>query len=123
MLDSPHRILSFGEDADGELYITTLSGQVLKIAALPSAASAVVGGRVANSEGRGIGGVVLTMSGGNLTAPIIVRTNPFGYYRFSEVEVGQTYVVTPTAKNRRFAPSNRVFTALENVSDIDFSAK
>ncbi len=123
MLDSPHNISSFGEDADGELYITALSGQVLKINALPSAASAIVGGRVANSEGRGIGNVVLTMTGGNLSEPLIARTNPFGYYRFSEVAVGQTYVITPTAKNRRFAPSNRIFTPLENVSDIDFNTK
>lgn len=116
-------ISSFGEDSVKELYITALSGQVSKIVAAPSAAAAAVSGRVANSEGRGIGGVVLTLNGGNLNEPVIVRTNPFGYYRFSEVEVGQTYVLVPTAKNRRFTPSSLVVTPLENVSDADFTAK
>ena len=32
LLDTPHFINSFGEDKNGELYITTSSGQLLKIA-------------------------------------------------------------------------------------------
>ncbi len=69
----------------------------------PTAAGATVSGIVQNSAGRGISGAVisLTASQGGVRT---VRTNPFGYFRFDDVQTGTTYVANVTAKNYSFAP-------------------
>ncbi len=123
MLDTAINISSFGEDGAGELYVTALSGQLYKIVAAPTAASAAVSGRIVAANGRGVSGAVLELTGGNLTEPLAARTNPSGFYRFPAVAVGQNYIIKATAKNRDLEPSVRVFTLLEDLPDIDFTVK
>ncbi|MGI8640779.1 MAG: PQQ-dependent sugar dehydrogenase [Pyrinomonadaceae bacterium] len=122
LLDSPHNISSFGEDSAGELYITALSGQVLKIQAVPTAASVTISGRIATANGRGVSGAFIPFDGSGNSEPKTTRTNPFGFYRFSDVEVGQNYVITPSAKNYNFTPSSMVFTVFEDFTNLDFTA-
>jgi len=121
MLDTTNFISSFGEDAAGELYITTISGQVLKIAsAAPPVTLAVISGRVTNAQGQGIGTtVLLTLTGGNLTQPLFARATPAGYFRF-EAPTGQTYTITPVPDERTFTPVNRLVTPTENIFGVDF---
>jgi hypothetical protein len=45
-------------------------------------------------------------------------TNPFGYYRFSEVESGQVYIVSVVSKKYQFSP--QVITVNESLDGIDF---
>lgn len=90
---------------------------------VPTAAGANVGGQVKNANGRGIGNVVITLIGGNLTTPLITRTNPFGYYRFEGVQVGSTYVLSVSSKSYSFNPSTRVINMNDNVTDADFVAE
>ena len=123
MLDTSINISSFGEDGAGELYVTALSGTLYKIVAVPSAATAVISGRIVTANGRGIGGAVLELTGGNLAEPLTARTNPFGYYRFPAVEVGQNYFIKAAAKNRNFEPSTRIHTLLEDASNVNFTAR
>ena len=83
----------------------------------PTASGAIVSGRVTNNN-RGISGVIISLTdgqGNNRTA----RTNQFGYFRFEEVEAGQTYIIEAHSKRFLFAP--QVITLNENLTNLNFS--
>lgn len=88
---------------------------------VPTAANASVGGRILTSGGQGIRNVdvVLTAPDGTMR---FAKTGSFGYYRFDEVEVGQTYIVTISSKRYSFTDTARVMTVNDNVTDVDFIA-
>lgn len=69
----------------------------------PTAAMASVSGRVLNPEGIGLvnAKVILTDSVGNSR---VVTTSSLGYYKFDEVEVGQSYILSVTSKRYLFIP-------------------
>ncbi|MBK9162478.1 MAG: carboxypeptidase regulatory-like domain-containing protein [Acidobacteria bacterium] len=87
----------------------------------PTAANVSVGGRVLTDTGRGIprARLTLTDSNGNTRTTM---TNPFGYYRFDNVEVGQNYIVSVASKSYEFANPTQVVSVLENVTNVDFIA-
>lgn len=89
----------------------------------PLAAGALISGRVAAADGRGIRNAVITVSGGNLSQPIYVRTGTFGYYTIEGLAVGETYILTVNSKRFTFTVPSRVITLNENVSDADFIAE
>ena len=68
-----------------------------------TAAGAEVGGRIANSKGRAIPAAIITLTDakGNTYS---ARTNVFGYYRFSEIPAGGTYILNARHKSYRFTP-------------------
>jgi fibro-slime domain-containing protein len=82
-----------------------------------TAASVSIEGRVLDRVGYGIRGarVTLTDSSGTSTPAL---TNAFGYYRFSSVRSGESYVATASARGLVFAP--RLITANDSVSGFDF---
>jgi hypothetical protein len=87
----------------------------------PTAAMVNVGGRVTNSRGRGIfrARIRMTDSAG------IVRhafTNSFGYYRFAEVEVGQTLIFDLKHKGYNFMQSTQIVSLSEETMSINFTA-
>lgn len=86
----------------------------------PTAASAAIGGQVLTPNGGGIKGVIVVLTGGNLTAPIYAQTNTFGYYRLPEVPAGQTYVITVNSKRYTFATPSQIVNLQENLLDLDF---
>ncbi len=88
----------------------------------PLAAGAIVGGRVRSANGRGIGRVTVTLSGGALAEPMRVITSPFGYYRFDDVPAGQSYIISVAAKRYFFANPTRVVTVLDELAGEDFVA-
>ena len=47
------------------------------------------------------------------------RTNTFGYFRFENVEVGQTYIFQVSAKGYLFAP--QVINVQDNINGLNFS--
>jgi hypothetical protein len=85
-----------------------------------NAANASVGGQVRNANGLGIGKITVTLSGGGLTVPRTAITNPFGYYKFDDVEVGSSYVVSVSSKGYTFDPSTQFINVTDNVGDADF---
>lgn len=86
-----------------------------------SPASVFVGGRVFSGKGRGIANVRLTlMSMTGETHTVI--SNPFGYYRFDGVQVGQTYILTVSAKRFYFENSTRVLFVSDEMREVDFVA-
>lgn len=88
----------------------------------PTAAGANISGRVVSIKGSGLSNIYVTLVGGFLTAPRIVRTNNFGYFSFEDVEVGQTYVLTVNSKKYGFAQNSQVISLSDNVSNLIFEA-
>jgi len=86
----------------------------------PTAASVSVGGRVFYGKGRGISNarVILTDSNGE---PRYVMTNAFGYYRFTEVAAGKTYILNVYSKRYIFEP--QVVSVTEDLTELNFRAE
>jgi plastocyanin domain-containing protein len=104
-------------DADGTASVQQYTMQVLLV---PTAASVSVSGRVLTPDGRGLTNatVILTDSNRNIQT---TRTSTFGYYRFDEVEAGQTYIFSVRSKRYQFTP--QVVTVMEDLSDLNFTAQ
>jgi fibronectin-binding autotransporter adhesin len=82
----------------------------------PTAASVSVAGRVYDrSNGVSKATVILTDSSGNTR---LALTNPFGYFSFENVGVGQTYIVTISSKQYQFSP--QILNITEEVSNLNF---
>ena len=83
----------------------------------PTAADVSVSGRVMTSNGRGIRNARVTLTDqAGITRSVI--TGAFGYYRFDDVEAGQTVILSVVSKRFQFEP--RVVTVIDNVADLDF---
>lgn len=87
-----------------------------------SAANASIGGRVLTANGRGISKAWVEISGGTLTQPLRVLTNPFGYYNFSDLAAGQAYTISVVSKGNTFTQPTRIITLGDDLTDVDFSA-
>lgn len=86
---------------------------------VPLSATVSVSGRVLAPDGRGIRNAVVNLTAPNGTTRT-ARTSAFGYYRFDEIETGQTYVFSVSSKRFQFAP--QVVTITEDLSELDFIA-
>jgi len=89
----------------------------------PTSESVSISGRVTNSYGRGVRGILISVTdpiSGNLT---FARTNQLGRYRVPNLQVGQTYVVTAYS-NQRFQVVNNIRSVpvTDDVSGVDFIA-
>lgn len=87
----------------------------------PTAASAVVGGRVLTSTGAGIRNVQIMIAFPSGEIRTAVSTT-LGYYRFTDIPVGGTYVITVAAKKYTFAESSQVRQVAGDLQDVDFIA-
>ena len=87
----------------------------------PTAAVVPVGGRISASDGRGIRNVVVNIVLQNGTT-VSARTGAFGYYRFDDVEIGQSVVVNVQAKRFTFNQSTVVVSVDNAIEDLDFVA-
>ncbi len=88
----------------------------------PTAALVSISGKVTTLNGSGIRNVIVTLTdteGGVRTTV----TGSFGIYRFTDVEVGHTYILTAHAKKYLFANPTQVVTTNDELTDIDFTAQ
>ncbi len=85
----------------------------------PTAASVSIGGRVMVGKGRGLTNAVVTLTASNGETRT-ARTSSFGYYRFEDVEVGQTLIFTVSHKRYQFGP--QVVSVMEQISELNFMA-
>jgi hypothetical protein len=87
----------------------------------PTAASVVVGGQVKTADGRGIKNVPVTITfpGGQTRTAL---SSSFGYYRFTEIPAGETYLFSVAAKRYTFAQAAQAREILDDTQDIDFVA-
>lgn len=109
-----------GTNKGGSSY-TEKSGFWIPETMAPTAATVSVGGRILTSNGAGIRNVVVTitnMAGQSRTT----ISSSLGYYSFSDIEVGDTYIITVSAKRFRFSLQKRVVAVNEELLDLDFIA-
>ena len=88
----------------------------------PTAAMVGVSGQVVRPDGNGISKALVTLTdvtGANRT----VLTNPFGKFRFDDVEVGRTYILSVESKRYQFINNTQVLTILDEVDGIVFTAQ
>jgi hypothetical protein len=89
-------------------------------ASIPTAASVVVSGRVLSNGSRGISGVRVQITAPNGEVRTAL-TNGFGYFTFSEVVAGETYLVEVLSKTYRFTPM--AVTVNQELTELNFTAE
>ncbi len=85
----------------------------------PSAAAVSVSGRVLTSYGSGIprAGITVISASGTTKS---VMSNMFGYYRFDDLQAGETYTFTVGSKQYQFEP--RIVNLEEELTNFNFIA-
>lgn len=88
----------------------------------PTAALVGVGGRVLTANGNGITNVrvILTDQNGNLRT---TQTSIGGNYKFETVEVGETYIISVSARRFTFSQPTQVLAVFEEKDDVNFIAE
>jgi|GEM_PF-6445108 len=99
--------------------VTNFSNWAAGIPVAPTAASVSVGGWVSDAFGNHVARarVMITNQQGVTQT---VTTNFFGYYRFEDVPVGETYIFQVRKKNQQFTP--QTVTVTEEVQNLNFAA-
>ena len=87
----------------------------------PTAALVTVSGRVMTASGRGIRNVMIEMTDGGGTPRTTLSTS-FGYYSFTDVPAGETYIFTVSGKRFDFIEPTRVLYIIDDTSEVDFVA-
>lgn len=87
----------------------------------PTAATVTIGGRAITSTGRGIRSVLIRLTSADGTIRL-ATTTAFGYYRFTEVNAGETCIITAKGKRFEFSQPARVLNVNEDVDDVNFIA-
>ncbi len=114
-----HEVTSGG--GTGVNYTLTVGGAPTTAcnALAPTAADAIVAGRITTAKGRGLAnaGVTLTDSQGGQRA---VTTNQLGYFGFYNIDSGENYIVSVSAKNYQF--NSQVITVNSDITDLNLVA-
>lgn len=79
-------------------------------------------GRVRTSSGQGIAKAKLSITGGFLATPIYVSSNPFGYFCFRDLDVGQTFTIFASSKRHTFDEAIKFVVLLDEINDMEFVA-
>lgn len=111
-------------DPFGNIVVAGVSDALFTVARLfnnvaPTAASVSVSGRILSKDGSSISRAAVTLTDSNGTVKRYL-TGAFGFYRFDDIQAGQTVIITVNAKRYRFTP--QVLNVIEDVSDLDFTA-
>jgi uncharacterized delta-60 repeat protein len=120
-------VVSALDDFDGQIRsLTGFVGGTPDIGAdeamAPTAATATINGRVTTAHLGSIRNVMLTLADTTTGEIKYAKTNPFGYYRFIDLEVGRSYVLSVSSKRFTFANQSRLINLDEDLTDEDFVA-
>ncbi|MGH9948820.1 MAG: choice-of-anchor Q domain-containing protein [Pyrinomonadaceae bacterium] len=119
----PTTLLPLATDQRGTGFPRIIGGRVdigaFESPFAPSAANVSVSGRVLTSAGRGIARARVLISDINGVSRSTL-TSSFGYYRFENIEIGQTYQMSVLAKG--FSFDSLILTLKDELSDYDFIA-
>ncbi len=85
----------------------------------PVAANVGVSGRVSTANGSGVRNAIVTLTN-TQGVTRSARTSSFGYYRFDDVRVGETYVASVRSKEYQFTP--RTIQVADELTGVDFIA-
>jgi hypothetical protein len=100
----------------GEVASSASPGQITFGPNLPTAAGAMVSGRVTDTNGRPISRaeLLLTDNSGNIRRAI---SSPLGYFKFVDVPSGTVYILSASA--RRFVFHSRAVSVDQDLADAD----
>lgn len=87
-----------------------------------TAGVASVGGRVQDTFGNGIGGADVTLMSAGTGQIFAVRTNQFGKFIFTDVPVGEFYVMSVNSKRYAFNESTQSFLLVDDLEGMIFTA-
>lgn len=109
-----------GQNSTGGPF-TVQSGFYKPVPFAPTAANVSVSGQVIAANGRGIfrARIMMTDSFGQIR---FAMTNPFGFYRFTDIAAGQNYVVSISSKEFQFAQPTQILIVSDNIGDLNFTA-
>ena len=88
----------------------------------PTAAGVTVGGRITTADGRGIRNVRMTITDAQGSVRRAL-SSAFGYYRFVDVLVGESYIFTVSARRFSFSQPVQVRSIVDETNDINFVAE
>ena len=114
-IDLPNRTVNVNLQ-EGELLTCTFTNNVVL------AATASITGQVLNSAGTGIRNAYVTLTDANTGQVTTVLTNQWGYYKFTNLEVGHFYTLDVSAKRYTFANSSQSFSLGDNMAGVNFVA-
>jgi len=107
-------------------YFTGQQDRSLQVSAIttttPSAAPATITGRVTDRYGRGIYGARVQLFDASTGAATVAVTNTFGYYRFSDVAVGDAYVMSVYHSRYIFVNGSTSFSLEADLAGVNFVA-
>lgn len=106
-------------DIDANTLQSTFQNGAINILA-PTSASVMLGGKVSDANGNAVARatVSITLPNGETR---YAMTSSFGFYRFDNVAIGESYVVNVQHKTHQFSPQIiAVFEAMENVNFTAF---
>ena len=86
----------------------------------PTAAGSSIAGRVKTAFGRGISRTTVTVLNLDTFEEHAVITNHFGYFKFNDLQAGETYVVSAQHRYFEFEDNNFTFTLQDNVAGLTF---
>jgi Carboxypeptidase regulatory-like domain len=87
----------------------------------PTAAMVAVSGQVLAFNGGGISKARITLTDGS-GATRTALTNSFGYFRFDDVEAGQTIIISVRHKSYQFGTPTQVVSINDEITDLVFNA-
>ena len=99
--------------------VTTFSDWSLGLL-IPLAATATISGQVTTADGQAIARTRISITDSNGETKFAL-TSSFGYYRFDEIRVGETYIIQPQNKRYQFAP--QIITLNEDLEKLNFTAE
>jgi hypothetical protein len=105
-------------------YITNQDGARCSsngVAAVPTAATVSISGRVTSTSGRGVFGIVLSLTDSEGYTRT-TRTTAFGYYHFEDVMVGESYILSASGKHYTFSQPTQVLNVNEETNEVNFIA-
>jgi CSLREA domain-containing protein len=87
----------------------------------PTAATVTASGRVVTNKGNGIANVRVTLTGTDGETRAIV-SGADGYFQFTDVQAGETYIFSVAAKHYTFSQPVQVFSIVDDTSAVNFIA-
>jgi hypothetical protein len=89
---------------------------------VPTGARATIEGRVVRRDGSGIGKATIVLQDSRGGQPHSVVTNQFGYFRFTDLPVGETYLLSVSTKQHQFVQPTQLVFVISDISGITFVA-
>jgi sugar lactone lactonase YvrE len=112
------------DESSSSLFVADYgNNRVLRFAApaSPTAATVSISGYVTTSSGRGIVNVRMSLTDSNGQVRTVTTTS-FGYYRFDDVQAGETYILSATGKHYTFSQPLQVLNINEETNEVNFTA-